>query len=132
MKKSILFIAMMLLFVNITPYVHAAPGGIELPSPEVFRPDLVKAQKASGGFILVINYVIGIIGLIILANIGWNALMSARKLMKGKSVGGLKDDWIAIGVALLLVILSLTGTWYDIIVFAYEKILLPALDFFKG
>jgi len=111
--------------------VAVCAGGIDadfandfgLPGGGIYKPDLGEAADAGGPIVSVINFIIGFIGLIVLA---WGVVCLIKdhglKLITGKR--SLKDPdiqakLIGFVAGAALIFLAITGAWFVVLKFVW-------------
>lgn len=105
---------------------------MNLPSPQLFVPNLDDIIGAAYPFIAILNYIIGGFGLYLLSIAAYHMIHAIRGLLNGTS------SWKAVGnrmaqivTGIVIIIMAFTGAWYTIILFLWEKVALKIINTFN-
>nr|WP_027416079.1 hypothetical protein [Aneurinibacillus terranovensis] len=131
--KSVRYVAVALLFLcafwigstEITWAANAANTGnsggdniVQLPDPSIFKPPVNEGATQMSGFIKLFNYIIAIFGVWLLFYAVWGSFKNAKDLIKGASWKGLiMEKFQSLGIGIVVVLIGITGVWYDVLVF---------------
>lgn len=126
-RKLFAVLVLPAVFIAMTGAFALAAG--ELPPAESFRPD-AGAFEAAKVIVTVIAFIAGIAATVYFAlGIIKVVVKDVKELIDGSA--SLKDKqsrFIAIGVGFMILLLVITGKWYDVIVVIWNKIILPIID----
>ncbi len=132
--KNHVCLALLIIFALLTLAMPAfAASDFELPDPDIFKPDLQKSGESAKGFIAAINVVIGLISVIFLAYAAAMLAWDMKDLISGKKdLKSQQGRFLAIGVAVLVLLLALTGMWYVLLLAVWDKIFVPIINAVSG
>jgi len=100
------------------------PFSLNLPDPDLFKPDLDTGGAGAQGIINMINIIMGIAGVVVLGLFGPALLKDIIPLIRGqKTIGQMSARLITLGVAIGALLLSITGAWVPILYFLWDTIL---------
>ncbi|HBV98000.1 MAG: hypothetical protein JL50_01170 [Peptococcaceae bacterium BICA1-7] len=127
-KRKVLVITL-LFFISALAGTCAFAAGGELPPADSFRPD-ADSFDAAGVIVSVIVFIAGIAASVYFA-IGMIKVVvkDVKELVSGEA--SLKDKqsrFMAIGVAFIILLLVITGKWYDVLSVIWNKLCLPIIN----
>ena len=129
-RKVILVITLLVLISTLAgTCAFAASGGGELPPADSFRPD-ADSFDAAQVIVSVIVFIAGIAASVYFA-IGMIKVVvkDVKELVSGEA--SLKDKqprFMAIGVGFIILLLVITGKWYDVLSVIWNKLCLPIIN----
>lgn len=112
-----------------------APGEYRLPSTNYFRqdPDSSFGSGLSRIGIRLINWAAGIVGTLVLAYAFFQIILDVWRAIKGgQELRALGPRLVLVGVGAMIVLMSVTGSWYPIIKSLYEGIIGGVIGAFGG
>lgn len=133
LKKKLLFILLVtfVLMAIATPVLAA--NSFALPDPGLFKPDLQKSGDSAKGFIAALNVLIGFVSVVFLAYAALRLAWDVKDLISGKKdLKSQQGRFLAIGIAVFVLLLALTGMWYVLLLAIWDKILVPMINALSG
>jgi len=126
-RKFFAVYVMLVVFIAVTATFAFAAG--ELPPSESFKPDSGSFEAAKV-IVTVIAFVAGIAASVYFAiGVIKVVVKDVKELISGEaSLRDKQPRFIAIGVGFMILLLVITGKWYDVIVVIWNKIILPIID----
>jgi hypothetical protein len=126
-RKFFVVMVLLVIFLAMTTAFAFADG--ELPPADSFKPDSGSFEAAKV-IVTVIAFIAGIAASVYFAiGIIKVVVKDVKELISGEA--SLKDKqprFIAIGAGFMILLLVITGKWYDVIVVIWNKIILPIID----
>jgi len=126
-RKFFAVMVLLVIFIAMTAAFAFADG--ELPPADSFKPDSGSFEAAKV-IVTVIAFIAGIAASVYFAiGIIKVVVKDVKELISGEA--SLKDKqprFIAIGAGFMILLLVITGKWYDVIVVIWNKIILPIID----
>jgi len=128
---SLLILAISLFTCGVPAFADNNIG--QLPGAESFRPD-DSAFDAALVIIKVVAWFAGIAGAVIFAvSLVILVVKDVKEIIKGdSSLKDKKSRFMAIGVCYCILLLIITGKWYDVISTVWNKIMIPFIDVFNN
>lgn len=126
LRKTSVVLIMMVLLILFTGTCFAAG---ELPSADVFKPDtesftsaqvIIKVLAWVAGILASVYFAVGIVKIII---------KDVKEILNGDADLKTKQPrFIAVGAAFIILLLVITGKWYDVVSVVWNKIVLPLIN----
>jgi len=129
-RKYFAVLFLTVIFIAMTATLAFAADG-ELPSGDAFKPDSGSFDAAKV-IVTVIAFIAGIFASVYFAiGIIKVVVKDVKELISGEaSLQDKQKRFIAIGVGFVILLLVITGKWYDVIVVIWNKIVLPIINKF--
>lgn len=127
--KPVVYVIFALMLIGFSAVCVLAADSGGLPPADAFTPDSASFDAAKvlvtvilffAGIAASVYFAIGIIKVIV---------KDVKELLAGEaSLNSKKDRFMAIGVGFLILLLVISGKWYDLLRVLWDKILVPAFS----
>ncbi|MEW5953264.1 MAG: hypothetical protein AB1815_05845 [Bacillota bacterium] len=134
--RKLRFIFLVLIFALLATSPSLAQPSAEIPLELLKQGGLndstAGGASVAGPFIRVVNWVIGVLAAILLVYSLFWLVVHVKDLITGTALSALKTKFISLGVAIVILVISLTGGWYDIIMWLHRNVIQKVLGAFTG
>jgi len=129
LRVAVLFVAGMVISLMSTGVVWA--DETTLPPKEWFVPET--SSVPAEPFLWAINWLVGFAAMLLLGWAVFKLLLVVKDLIGGKeSLDSKKSYFIGLGVGMMILMMALTGTWYSVLLWVWNKGLTPIIERFQG
>lgn len=95
-----------------------------LPPADWFVPEMASVPVQP--FLWAINWLVGLVAVLVLGYAIFKLVLVAKDLIAGRdSLEGKRGYFVGAGVALVVLLMALTGTWYTLLLWMWTKVLMP-------
>jgi preprotein translocase subunit SecG len=105
---------------------------VEALSKGGFSDGAMSGATVVAPFVTLLNTVIAILATIFLAYTIFHLVLRMKDVISGaKNYRSMRDDFIGLGIAAVVLAISLTGGWYSLLNWVYTNVIVKVLGAFK-